>query len=1178
VDNYNQNTNGLINTDQEKLQRTDELQRLIGQHEQFWSVKLSALNAATVPFANSISGQHSARHKNKQMPIPCELLTFLKRQPEMRMETIIFAAFGSLMARLSGLESFDLGYEDSKRQAEIAGSVELFATQVPLHFEIDFRQSFSEILEVIHEEIKLVKAHKTYARDIGNRFPLLDSQSEPDRDLVLPVSLASTENPESYQPVCGSQLTLAVSEHQSECRWIYDENKIEPEHIDKLICHFNTFLKGILADPDCHIAYLPLLSDGEHQKLLFELNDNGVDYHIAKSVHELFEARAIETPEAAALIFNRQILTYQELNKRANQLARYLRKEGVGAGVLVGIYVERSLAMAIGILGILKAGGAYLPLDPAYPKERLEFMLADSQASVLLTEEKLVTGLSHHATQIICFDSHAGQIAKESAENPESLTTTDKLAYVIYTSGSTGRPKGVMITHGNLVNYVQVLPVAIDLNADDRYLHTASISFSSSVRQLMLPLSNGAAVVIASSEQIADPLSLLEFVKEQNATVLDFVPSYWLSCLYALDSMPAEKARDLLKNNVRLILSASEPLPSDVPRRLAKKFAPEVRMINMFGQTETTGIISVYPIKNPSALKSINVPIGRPISNTQAYILDQYQQPVPFGLPGELYLGGAAIGQGYLNRPEFTAEQFIENSFKGGLNGRLYRTGDLVRYLPGGEIEHLGRIDNQVKIRGFRVELGEIEATVLKHPAVKQCVVLAREQRSGNKSLAAFIVRNHGLSVDEAELRSYLKRLLPDYMLPASFIDLESLPLTPNGKIDRKALLAPDLHVLPVKRNFAAPRTITERKLAEIWQKTLGISAIGIGDNFFEIGGDSLQAVSLMVDIEEALGRNLPLAVLIDSPTIEKMAEAIDAQNTSDRLKYLVTIKSGNARRAPLFCMHAAGGNVLFYRDLAKELDPLQPVYGLQARGVADKSETAHERIEDMAVEYLEEMRAVQPSGPYNLCGSSFGGLIAFEIACRLAANGEEVSLLALFDTYAPGYLEIKPNSSSFQNKILPFLESALRLHEQISLIETRRAKINFLREKLQKLRVRAQRKKNWKRNQFDFAYAQATGRELPANIQRNHRAIQTALKNYSPPVYNGQITLFRAVRQPSDVTFEPTLGWKNFTTREILIREVLGSHGALTVYPYAKYLAEELSPFLKEKQALTEIASFATV
>jgi thioesterase domain-containing protein/acyl carrier protein len=362
------------------------------------------------------------------------------------------------------------------------------------------------------------------------------------------------------------------------------------------------------------------------------------------------------------------------------------------------------------------------------------------------------------------------------------------------------------------------------------------------------------------------------------------------------------------------------------------------------------------------------------------------------------------------------------------------------------------------------------------------------------------------------------------------------------------------------------PNNETEQKLKEIWQKTLNIAEIGITDNFFQLGGDSLLSVSLFVEIEDAFGKHLPLTVLIESPTIEKMAEQIDAQKTGGKLKHLVPLKPEGHQR-PLFCMHAAGGNVLFYRDLANELKAGQPVYGLQARGVADKSETAHDNIAEMAAEYLKEMRTVQPEGPYQLCGSSFGGLIAFEMACQLMTNGEKVSLLTLFDTYAPGYVKKKPNAFPLEDKFLSVFEKVNRFREQIGLIETPREKLEFFGKQWQKLRLRAKRKKAWQKNQFDLEYAKATGRELPPNIRRNHLAIEHALKTYSPPVYSGKITLFRAAIQPAGVIFEPTLGWKDFTTQEITIREISGSHGAVTVYPFAKNLAKALTPFLAEKQ-----------
>ncbi|MBC8030241.1 MAG: amino acid adenylation domain-containing protein [Pyrinomonadaceae bacterium] len=661
---------------------------------------------------------------------------------------------------------------------------------------------------------------------------------------------------------------------------------------------------------ESHSLEVPSLSAnvGEPLSECFGLE---IDHFPTNTFPRLFEEQAARGPKRPAVVCGNDRLSYAELNSRANQLARYLGARGVGAETLVGICIERSLDMAVGILGILKSGAAYLPLDPDYPAERLTWMVSDSAVSLVVTTANLAAQLPA-SSQLVLLDSERAQISEEAETNltdgPEPLD----LAYVIYTSGSTGQPKGVMINHGSLANYVRALQLELGISESDRYLHTASIAFSSSRRQLLLPLSRGATVVIASSEQRKDPLALFELIKEEGITVMDAVPSFWRTCTSVLSSLDAESRAQLLDNRLRLMLSASEPLRFDIHHTWTHEFGHRAQHVHMFGQTETAGIVCVYKIpaiceetppgppatvsgseKSYSAGTSV-VPIGRPIANTEIYILDEEQRSVPVGTPGELYIGGAGVGRGYLNRPELTAQKFLGHPFSDNPGARLYRTGDWARMRRDGQIEFAGRQDSQVKVRGFRIELGEVEATLARHPAVKENVVVAREDGSGTMRLVAYVVPLEAAPGPTA-LRTFMADHLPDYMVPATFVQLAALPLNANGKVDRRSLPEPEESRPELATHYAAPRNAREELLAGICREVLCLERIGINDNFFELGGHSLLAIQVIARINEQLRTTVPLRLLFDGPTISELANAIEP--TTAGIPALRQAKIERARR-----------------------------------------------------------------------------------------------------------------------------------------------------------------------------------------------------------------------------------------------------------------------------------------
>lgn len=582
----------------------------------------------------------------------------------------------------------------------------------------------------------------------------------------------------------------------------------------------------------------------------------------------LFAEQVERNPDAIAIVCDSQAMTYAELDARANELARHLRTLDVGRESLVGICIDRSLDMAIAMLGILKAGAAYLPLDPEYPPDRLAFMIGDARPAMVVTKSALNVDLPAEAPKIL-LDKDSELISKQRSDALDATSSSTDLAYVIYTSGSTGQPKGVMIEHGNLANYLLALNHELRITSRDVYLHTASIAFSSSRRQLLLPLSQGASVLIATSAQRKDPQALFRMIKESGVTIMDAVPSFWRNCTTILENLDADERQSLLNNDLRLMLSASEPLNSDIPRKWMTVFNHPAQHVHMFGQTETAGIVCLFPVPRDFYGERY-VPIGNPIANTTIRILDKKQQPCALEEAGELYIEGAGVGRGYLNRPEVTSEKFVV------IDGvRLYRTGDWARLRADCRIEFAGRRDQQIKLRGFRVELSEVEAALSQHPGVRECAVVARDdEKSFDKRLLGYYVRRNG-AIDANELRQFMNSRLPDYAVPATFVELKALPLTANGKVNRLALPEPEDNRAGLSTTFVAPENDLERSLAAIWREVLRVEPIGRNDNFIELGGHSLLAAQIVARVRNQLKIEAPISLLLEQPTIAKCAKAL---------------------------------------------------------------------------------------------------------------------------------------------------------------------------------------------------------------------------------------------------------------------------------------------------------------
>ncbi len=940
----------------------------------------------------------------------------------------------------------------------------------------------------------------------------------------------------------------------------YDGHMYHDDDIRRLGQQFQTILTSAIDTPESFIQHLNILSESERQQLLYDFNHTTTDYRQDVYIHTLIEEHGQHQPNKIAVIGETQQLTYGELNSRANQLASHLHKRGVGPDTLVGIYMDRVPDVVVAILGILKAGGAYVPLDPSYPKDRLAFMLKDAEVPLLLSQQRFAAELPEHHGQVIYVDTDWPIIAQQSDKNGPNRVSPTHLAYVIYTSGSTGKPKGVMVTHANLRHYVQALPEALGIGGDDRYLHTASIAFSSSVRQFMAPLSQGATLVLATPKQRAEPLELWHVIKQHGVTVIDLVPSHWRSGTEALARLDPQARTVLLDNKLRLILSASEALTADVPRTWSRDFNHAASLVNMYGQTETTGIVSIYPIASAHHGGRRVVPIGRPIPNLQLYVLDAYLHPVPIGFPGELYIGGKGVARGYLNRPELTRERFLPNPFNGGADGVLYRAGDRVRYRPDGVIEFMGRSDHQVKIRGFRIELEEIRVVLGQHPAVRESVVIAKDSPSGEKRLLAYVVPTPGQSPTPGALRDYLGEKLPDYMLPAAFICLDAMPLTPNGKLDRLSLPDPEQVRMQAPRPIIAARDALEEQLTHMWTSVLGCAPIGIHDDFFELGGHSLNAVQLFAHIKQVTGKNPPLATLVEAPTIAQLAARLRREDGVAPWSSLVALRAEGAR-PPFFCIHPGGDNILYYRDLAHHLGADQPVYGLQARGLDGKS-ILQTRMEDMAAHYIEDIRMIQPQGPYFLGGYCFGGIAAFEMARQLRAQGQRVGLLAIFHTVAPGFQEFSPDAFS--------LRYLLRRAGQRLDLEFKNLQLLAFQDKLRYVQDKATRfaGRNRRRIRHGLDALHERLQDLtPSTLRRVQAANHQAFVTYTPEPYDGNITLFRASHLPAGANDAPYLGWDRLTPAGVEVHEIPGYVNAIMTGPQAYLLARRLHTCLDAAQ-----------
>ncbi|MCP4700193.1 MAG: amino acid adenylation domain-containing protein [Gammaproteobacteria bacterium] len=976
-------------------------------------------NGASVPY--SFSTQFSQQ------------LNRLARQEKTTLFSLLLTAFQVLLHRYAGQTEIWIGTpaSTSRRDSRFAGLVGYFVNPIVLRAVIDpsAKLSFRELLSQTRQTVLEALEHAAYP------FPLLVKTLQPRRDpsyaplfqvmldfkpanFSLPSIPGLTISPVEMGQMEGQfDLTLNIKEgEQLGGRINYNCDLFRPETIKRMAEHFELLLTAVVNNPDEPAGSLPITPEQEIQQLQ-AWNDTAADYPKDLTIVKLFERQVQKTPDNIALVFAEQKLTYRRLNEKVNLLANCLlslktRKGAVllSDNPLIAICVERSPEMVIGLLAILKTGGAYVPMDPGYPKDRICYMLEDSAAPVLLTQKRWKTDLAldelEHECIVLCLDDE-GEFADQLIENPTVNSHAEDLAYVIYTSGSTGKPKGAMNAHAGIVNRLLWMQETYQIGDQDRVLQKTTFSFDVSVWEFFWPLITGAGLVVAKPEGHKDPVYLASVIAEHAVTVVHFVPSMLQTFINHADMDNC--------HGLKRVICSGEALGPELVKQFFARFADlKTELHNLYGPTEAAIDVSYWPCRIEEE-PFTTVPIGKPVANTQLYVLDANLQIMPVGVPGELHIGGIQVGRGYLNRPELTAEKFIEAELFGKTE-RVYKTGDLARWLPDGNIEYLGRMDFQVKLRGFRIELGEIESAILQVPGIRETAVIVRETGSEHKQLIAYVAAAE--KQDETDtalkLKEHLQQKLPDYMVPAIFMFIEALPLTANGKFDSKALPEPAVR----KASYVCARDATELGLARIWEKLFDI-AVGVQDDFFDIGGDSLLAMRLIFHIREEFGRTLPLHTLFQSRTIEQLASTLRKDAAPSAWSPMVCLQP-KGEKSPLFFAHASGGSAFNYVEIAALMGTERPFYAMHPRG-SEPGDSFHDSIEEMAADYVSAMRKIQPKGPYLLAGWSFGGTVIFEMAHLLEQAGETAPLLVMIDTPELGVDFRKDDDVAFLMDRVPY-------------------------------------------------------------------------------------------------------------------------------------------------------------
>jgi len=1099
----------------------------------------------------------------------------LSRAAGTTMFMTLAAAFQTQLHLYTGRRDIVIGTATAGRnRVELEGLIGFFTNTLVLRTDFSGNPSFREMLGRVRETALGAYAHQdvpfeklveeiepkhdlSYSPLFQVGFLYEEAQSQP---FVLSGVRASHFDIESASAKWDLSLALIENRQGLLAQMEYNTDLFEFATIQRMLGHLEHLLETIVAHPDRKLSELCLLTESEWRQLVVDYNATRKEFPNHLCFHNLFELQVERTPDALALVCGAEELSYSQLNAAANQLAHRLIEAGIGPEKRVALCLERSPQMVIALLAVNKAGGAYLPLNEHWPPNRLQFILEDGNVSAVLTQQQF-RDLLPGETQfpIWCIDTDWPTISGYSSENPPPRAEPENLIYIYYTSGSTGIPKGVAMSHRSLVNYATLIPEPYNLTAGGRTLVHSPFSFDLTLTGLLPPLMVGAAVELVNPGDELEGVGLPLSSSGRRYSLIKITPSH----LQVLSNWLGERGRC---GHVDALIIGGEACPGETLRYWQEQQEP-TRMIDEYGPTETVVGCSIYEVPSSERYSGL-VPIGKPISNMQMYVLDEAMRVLPAGVIGEIYIGGEGVARGYLGLPALTAERFVPDPFSSEPGRRLYRSGDVGLMRAGAEMEYLGRTDEQVKIRGFRIELGEIESVLRQHPAVNDSSVVV-QGTLGDKRLVGYVVLREATSHEQKEvlreeIREYLKRELPEYMVPVDVMVLEKMPLTSNGKVDRKALPLPLEMQLGQSGSYVAPSTDVEVQLVEIWQDILNVRPIGVTDNFFQRGGHSLLVVRLLARVEDQFGRELTISGFFQKPTIRDLVAALETDEVEE-FPALVQIQRGGSLD-PIFCVHSQGGDVGYFSRVAQYMGDEQPFYALQALAPPDLTE--YVSIEEMAAHYLSEICKVRRFGPYHLGGHSFGSVIAFEMAQQLVRQGREVGLLALIGGGSP--LLLKGLNSSIE------LMTVAGMARDIA----RMARVDFdlPHEEVQRLG-----REYGMEYALEYILDKCKRTNLLSDkvglpwIRRFIRGVmlQTeAVKNYQPDVYDGVITYYTATESELEnekaweslgIDDSPTHRWEELSTKPLVIRKIPGFHSTMTDEPNVQVLAEQLCLGIRE-------------
>ena len=1132
--------------DHSAWQRDWMMGRALDAQTAYWKRKLEGeLEPLDLPSDRPRPPTESFRGNRCSRSIDAELVATLGQRAQEEGATLFMislAAFKTLLLRYTGQGDLIVGVPIANRQSTALESlIGYFANTLVMRTAVTGDITFRELLRRV--KTTAVEAYEHQDMPFDRLVELLKVRRDASRTPLFQVSFGFLNFPAvkldlpeieaKPHPVYThtSKFDLSLTMERCGDGWTavaeYSTDLFDPDRIQRMLEHWCVILESVAASPDQRLSEIPLLTAEESQRMLVEWNRTERDYPQGECIHCLFGEQVRRTPDKVAIVFAGKHLTYRELNDRADRMALHLRSLGVGSDIPVGLCVERSMEMVVAALAILKAGGAYVPLDPSYPRERTEFIMQDADMRVLVTQRSRNNG--RDGIRLVFADEAIPKSATDGAEVPAE---PGNLAYVIYTSGSTGLPKGVAIEHRNAASFLRWVRDSFTDEELSGVLASTSICFDLSVFEIFGPLCWGGRVLLVDSA-----LDLWSPDAPKDPSLINTVPSVLAELLRSHRLPPS----------IRTVNLAGEALRQPLVEEIFKTGSVE-HVNDLYGPSETT-TYSTWARRRPGDVENV----GRPIANTQVYILDAHGRPAPLGTPGELNIGGAGVARGYWRRPELTAERFVPDPFSSSPNARMFRTGDRARWRADGRVELLGRTDSQVKLRGYRIELGEIETALRAQPEVREAVVTIGEAAPGDQRLHAHLVARDAGKADEAGLRARLAKTLPEYMLPGSFVWLDQLPVTPNGKVDRKALQVPDTPGGDSSGNKDQPVNLLEHELLRLWQRLFQCEDIGRHDNFFDLGGHSLLAARLATEIDSLLGCRLPIPTLFQSPTIATMAERITAENWAPPWASLVPLQP-EGEEPPVFCIHGLYGEVFGYLHLARAFAPDRPVYGLQAVGL-DGRTPRHSTMEEMAEHYAREIRSVQPEGPYHLIGGSLGGWFAYAVAQELTRQGCKVAILALLDTRGTPDL---PWLLHFRT-ISPWLGSRFFHHLRMAFGHQETGRFHFLKQKLMWLRVHlTQSRKKLPVHAPDTKSPPSNSKS--ATLDYFH---DIAIR-YKPGIYRGDVTIFAG---KDAKPFNHALLWKHFVSGRVKIIRVGGEHISLISETHAPGLAEAFKQALRETQ-----------